>query len=143
MRRLCVSNLLMNILIKIRTVTLWQLQKLGSVRNVSRLTIRASRKSKVNSRHAAALALVVWYLMVPPLSADHHQVNYTAPFAAWITFGKYASQEKCEQMRGGGEIPSVAGVASEAEQRLRCSRGGIASRSATTRYTSALTAIPT
>jgi hypothetical protein len=50
-------------------------------------------------RHAAAFALVGWYLMVPPLSADHHQVNYSAPFTAWVNLEKYASQKKCEQMR--------------------------------------------
>jgi hypothetical protein len=35
--------------------------------HVSRPTIRASRKSRMNPRHAAALALVGWYLIVPPI----------------------------------------------------------------------------
>ena len=46
MKRPCASNLLINILIRIRTVTLSQLQKLGSGRNASRQTIPASKENR-------------------------------------------------------------------------------------------------
>ena len=36
-------------------------------RTASRRTIRVSRKSRMKLRHAAALALVGWYLMTPPM----------------------------------------------------------------------------
>jgi hypothetical protein len=49
--------------------------------------------------HTVALALVVWYLMVPPLSADRHHVNYSIPFAEWQTFGRFDSFGKCQQER--------------------------------------------
>jgi hypothetical protein len=57
----------------------------------------------MNPRHAAALALVGWYLMVPPMtgSADrdrvvrHPIVEMTAPLSEWETEGSYDSAKEC------------------------------------------------
>lgn len=37
----------------------------------------------MNPRHAAALALVGWYLMVPPTFPDNNVVNFWAPISEW------------------------------------------------------------
>ncbi|MGD0290232.1 MAG: hypothetical protein ABSC63_11340 [Candidatus Binataceae bacterium] len=34
-------------------------------------------------RHAAALALVGWYLMVPPLSSDGKEIDTAAKLSQW------------------------------------------------------------
>ena len=44
----------------------------------------------MNLRHAAALALVGWYLMVPPLS------NPSAPLSKWNLYRSYDTARECE-----------------------------------------------
>ena len=46
-------------------------------------------------RHAAALALVGWYLMVPP-SPSVYTVDTKAPISKWIDFVTYESARQCE-----------------------------------------------
>ena len=49
-------------------------------------------------RHAAALAVVGWYLMMPPDSARiPHSVDTTAPLPRWSIVANYTSQESCEK----------------------------------------------
>ena len=49
-------------------------------------------------RHAAALAVVSWYLMMPPDSARiPHSVDATAPLPRWSIVANYTSQESCEK----------------------------------------------
>jgi hypothetical protein len=45
-------------------------------------------------RHAAALALVGWYLMVPPFQRGG--VNLDAPLRSWRLFGSYDTANDCE-----------------------------------------------
>jgi hypothetical protein len=45
-------------------------------------------------RHAAALALVGWYLMVPPFQRGG--VNLDAPLRSWRLFGSYDTAKDCE-----------------------------------------------
>ncbi len=45
-------------------------------------------------RHAAALALVGWYLMVPPLNADGTP-NAHAPLSQWSMDGSYDTAKEC------------------------------------------------
>jgi hypothetical protein len=55
-------------------------------------------------RHAPALALVVWYLMLPPVRPDGC-VNAHAPLSKWKTSNTYATADKCKKallgLRGG------------------------------------------
>jgi len=67
----------------------------------------------MNLRHAAALALVGWYLMIPPASDwkrfqaaevvtgyfAHLGPFYPAPFEKWKTLGEFYSQANCEGAR--------------------------------------------
>jgi hypothetical protein len=48
-------------------------------------------------RHAAALALLVVYLMVPPLDpSDPEGVNASAPLGRWLLLGTFDSATDCE-----------------------------------------------
>jgi hypothetical protein len=49
----------------------------------------------VKPRHAAALALVGWYLLTPPFD-DLGRVNAKARFSAWDNWDAYDSAVKCE-----------------------------------------------
>jgi hypothetical protein len=48
-------------------------------------------------RHAAALALVGWYLMMPPqdLRVPGDEIEETAPLSRWIMAGSYDSADEC------------------------------------------------
>ena len=49
-------------------------------------------------RHAAALAFVGWYLMMPPDSAKvPHSVDSEAPLSRWIIVATYDTQDNCEK----------------------------------------------
>jgi hypothetical protein len=48
--------------------------------------------------HAAALALVGWYLMVPPVSSPG-KLNETAPLSKWSQDSAYDTAANCEQYR--------------------------------------------
>jgi hypothetical protein len=57
-------------------------------------------------RHAAALALVGWYLMMPPIrlgTLTNGQAGYTIasslPFSEWSNFGSFDSVQKCDGRR--------------------------------------------
>jgi hypothetical protein len=54
----------------------------------------------MNPRHAAALALVGWYLMVPPMyrTADGDLlIGLSRPLYNWTTSRTYDSAEECRQ----------------------------------------------
>jgi hypothetical protein len=54
----------------------------------------------MNLRHAAALALVGWYLMVPPRASDHRTFIFDAPLREWSTImGSYDSAKECANDR--------------------------------------------
>ena len=48
----------------------------------------------MDPRHVAALALVGWYLMVPPLQGA--AVNITAPIAKWEIKQSFDSAARCD-----------------------------------------------
>jgi hypothetical protein len=51
-------------------------------------------------RHAAALALVVWYLMTPPaLPHDPERVDESAPLSQWDVQTKVDSRDQCDAER--------------------------------------------
>ncbi|MGO9266812.1 MAG: hypothetical protein ACLQBA_18355 [Candidatus Binataceae bacterium] len=49
-------------------------------------------------RHAAALALVGWYLMIPPIGNDlqDFKKNLKTPLSTWIQDSAYDSAKDCE-----------------------------------------------
>jgi hypothetical protein len=47
-------------------------------------------------RHAAALALVGWYLMMPPLRGGG-KPDDQAPISAWTVFRKFDSTAACQE----------------------------------------------
>jgi hypothetical protein len=52
---------------------------------------------QMRSRHAAALALVGWYLMVPPDSTVPHSVDSAAPISRWSIVTDFESAASCTQ----------------------------------------------
>jgi rRNA-processing protein FCF1 len=48
-------------------------------------------------RHAAALALAGWYLMVPPDSTVPHSVDLAAPISSWSIVTNFESADTCKQ----------------------------------------------
>ena len=53
----------------------------------------------MNPRHAAALALVGWYLITPPLSSDGKRVVGYAPLSGWSIGQSFDSATECEHAR--------------------------------------------
>ncbi len=50
----------------------------------------------MNLRHAAALALVGWYLMVPPFDASGKKHDLDAPLAKWSQIGWFDTAKECD-----------------------------------------------
>ena len=51
----------------------------------------------MNVRDAAALALVPWYLMVPPVGKTGHlNLNVEAPYSLWRTYRIYNTKKQCD-----------------------------------------------
>jgi hypothetical protein len=65
----------------------------------------------MNIRHAAALALVGWYLMIAPASGEQSDPNHPgfdptnskfrfyAPLSKWTQIGEFDSATECHQQR--------------------------------------------
>ncbi len=51
----------------------------------------------MKTSHAAALALVGWYLMWAPLHDRDHPPDSTAPFSQWETSGSFDTATECEK----------------------------------------------
>lgn len=47
--------------------------------------------------HAAALALIGWYLMVPPLVEAPYKIDMEAPLTSWKVHQKFDSEEQCDK----------------------------------------------
>jgi hypothetical protein len=52
--------------------------------------------TSMNIRHAAALALVGWYLMVPPRIPGTGEVNQGVPLSQWTKRRLFPHNEGCE-----------------------------------------------
>jgi hypothetical protein len=52
--------------------------------------------SVMKSRHAAALALVGWYLMMPHALPGNPSPDWGAPISDWYRYGDFRSQAACE-----------------------------------------------
>jgi hypothetical protein len=56
----------------------------------------------MNARHAAALAFVGWYLMLPPPASDHQGTDTTAPLSIWFRAKPvYETKADCERDKAG------------------------------------------
>ena len=56
------------------------------------------RVRNLHSRHLAALALVGWYLMMPPDSAKiPHDVDSDTPISRWIVVINFPDEDSCEK----------------------------------------------
>jgi hypothetical protein len=49
----------------------------------------------MRSRHASALAIVLWYLMIPPIGADN-KIDPRAPLPQWRKGVGFESQKQCD-----------------------------------------------
>jgi len=47
--------------------------------------------------HAAALALVGWYLMAPPMYLPTYDVDVDAPLSKWKIVGSFDTADECNQ----------------------------------------------
>ena len=57
----------------------------------------------MSPRHAAALALVGWYLMIPPVieKAGGYEADFDAPLARWAVNTPFDSASECGAVNGG------------------------------------------
>jgi hypothetical protein len=55
----------------------------------------------MNPRHAAALALVGWYLMTPPVASEENwnRVMPPAPLGRWTTRDSFDTSDACKKAR--------------------------------------------
>ena len=56
----------------------------------------------MNGRHAAALVLLGWYLLLPPFGPNEKAANTGAPFAQWEHNGSFDSASACEDAQAKG-----------------------------------------
>jgi hypothetical protein len=70
-------------------------------------------------RQAAALGLVGWYLMIPPIYHDRvaFQVDENAPLAKWVVYSAHDNADDCEESRVKGND-----LAAEKRKQLRDSK---------------------
>jgi len=55
-----------------------------------------AKQTRMKLRHVAAVTLVGWCLIMPPLSQDRQQVEKNAPFSRWDTVGNYQTSVGCK-----------------------------------------------
>ena len=56
------------------------------------------KSETMKPHHAAALALVGWYLMLPPVTSDG-RIQKDAPLSRWYIFSNFETKEECEKAR--------------------------------------------
>jgi hypothetical protein len=72
----------------------------------------------MNLRDAAALALVSWYLLVPPLGADGLSIDTRAPLTTWYNMKpEFPSKQECENTKA--KMISLHPNPSSPEEKLR------------------------
>jgi len=56
-------------------------------------------------RHAAALALVDWYLMIPPLNEHSYRPQPDLPLSEWWQHQSFDSAQECESACNSDSLP--------------------------------------
>jgi hypothetical protein len=64
--------------------------------------------SGMKARHATALALTAWYLMLPPSIPYSHEVNQSSPLSQWIIGRTFHRNEGCEAAKAHLRIEALA-----------------------------------
>ena len=63
-------------------------------------TNKATAQAASNLRHAAALTLLGWYLMIPPLNQNHRlPPDTSAPLSSWTQWSAYGSAAQCRDAK--------------------------------------------
>jgi hypothetical protein len=76
---------------------------------------------RMTLRHATALALAGWYLMVPPVTPEGLTdpnatlVNGKAPISQWVIFRAYDSADQCQQERRSGQRALIDAITANPE----------------------------
>ncbi|MGH7924909.1 MAG: hypothetical protein ACREQH_10010 [Candidatus Binatus sp.] len=84
-----------------------------------------AREQRMKVCHAAAFALVGWYLMLPPaLPHDPDKVDESAPLSQWDLMQKFDSESQCAAERTrmiglGNHLGRVAQCVASDDRRLK------------------------
>jgi hypothetical protein len=75
----------------------------------------------MNIRHAAALALVGWYMVTPPIAGDANGrswIDFKKPVTQWTIVNKFDSKEDCRKALRYHELSAEkAGASGDAESK--------------------------
>ena len=75
-------------------------------------------------RHAAALALVGWYLMSPPFDASLKKPDLDAPLAKWSQIGSFDTAQECNGQEAynlkQAHAARVTGLLLETDEAAQC-----------------------
>ena len=55
------------------------------------------KEKNMNLRHAAGVALVGWYLIIPPLINAPSKIDTEAPLKTWKVYKKFNTEEECRK----------------------------------------------
>jgi len=52
----------------------------------------------MKATHAAALALVAWYMLVPPLVNEPYKIDTEAPMSSWKVYQTFNTSAECQHL---------------------------------------------
>lgn len=71
----------------------------GNKRDLELLRHQGEVANSMKLRHAAALAVVGWLMLIPPTSRDYPMGNVDAPLTEWVRRPTtYRNKEECEHV---------------------------------------------
>ncbi len=74
----------------------------------------------MNPRHAAALALVGWYLMMPPQPPSNGMSDPATPLSVWHVIRSFDDAPDCERVRSATIQGSRAEIQHQVSLNLLC-----------------------
>jgi hypothetical protein len=57
----------------------------------------------MKANHIVGLALVAWYLMVPPLVNEPYKIDTEAPLTSWKVYQTFNTAEECKKSQSSGQ----------------------------------------